>query len=284
MLAVALSLVAALSWGAADFLGGLAARGRALLSVMLLSQVAGLVVLAVVAAPLIGDRPPIEDVAVAAVGGVAGVVALSLLYLGLAIGTMSFVAPIVALSAVVPVLLSVDGGDSLTAILVLGIVLALGGAVLSAAASSEQESTGRVPRRAQSLWAAAGSACGFGIALVCLDDAAGGNDALWVVLVARTAAVLAVGLALLAARQRLDLQRPGLPQVIVVGVLDAASLTLFTLASNEGLLGVVSVLSSLYPVVTVLLARIVLHERMRAVQVVGVALTFLGIAAIVGGT
>jgi drug/metabolite transporter (DMT)-like permease len=283
VLGVALALLAALSWGAADFLGGLAARGRALVSVMLISQAAGLVVLAVVAAPFVGERPSAADAGVAVIGGIAGVVALSLLYLGLAIGTMSVVAPIVALSAVVPVLVSVAGGDELTAILVAGIVLALGGAGMSAAAetpATEQRATDRT----RSLWAAAGAAVGFGVAMTCLDDAADSGSALWVVIVARSAAVLVMALALVASRQKLDVQRPGLPQVVLVGVLDAASLTLFTLASNEGLLAVVSVLASLYPVVTVLLARTVLHERMRAVQVVGVALTFAGIAAVVGGT
>jgi drug/metabolite transporter (DMT)-like permease len=282
VLAVVLSLVAALSWGTADFLGGLATRGRALRTVMLVSQGAGLAVLVVVALPLAGDRPPIGDVAVAAAGGVAGVVALSLLYLGLAIGTMSVVAPIVALSAVVPVLFSIITGDHLGAVVALGIVLALGGAALSAAAAPEDRPE-RSAHRVRSLWLAVGAAAGFGVALICLDAAAGSGP-LWTVLVARTAAVCAVLVTVAADPGGFELgDRSGLPQIVVVGILDAASLTLFTLASNEGLLAVVSVLASLYPVVTVLLARMVLHERMRGVQVAGVAVAFAGIALIAGG-
>jgi drug/metabolite transporter (DMT)-like permease len=278
LLAVGLSLIASLSWGTADFLGGLAARRRALLAVMVLSQASGLVALLVFALPLAGELPSLADLVPAIAAGVVGVVALSLLYLALATGTMSVVAPIAALGAVVPVLVSLAGGDALSVGIAAGIVLALGGAAASAAAAPEPAAE-RGGGRARSIWLAIAAAVGLGSGLV-LFDAAGDSGALWAVLVARAVAV-AVVLAALAVRPApLGLREPGIGQVALLGVLDAAALTLFTLASNEGVLAVVSVLSSLYPVVTVVLARVVLGERMRRVQVTGIAVAFVGIALI----
>ena len=282
MLAVALSLIASLAWGSADFLGGLATRRRALVAVMLLSQASGLVALLVFALPLAGSVPSLADLVPAFAAGVVGVLALSLLYLALAIGTMSVVAPIAALGAVVPVLVSLAGGDALSAGIAVGIVLALGGAAAAASAAPEP-GTERDARRARSIWLAIGAAVGLGAGLV-LFDAAADSGALWAVLVARGCAVVVMLGALAARPVPLGLREPGLGQVALVGVLDAAALTLFTLASNEGLLAVVSVLSSLYPVVTVVLARAVLGERMRAVQVTGIAVAFVGIALIASGS
>jgi drug/metabolite transporter (DMT)-like permease len=282
VLAVALSLIAAMSWGAADFLGGLAARGRALVAVMLVSQAAGLVVLLAVGLPLAGSPPSFADLVPAIAGGVVAVVGLSLLYLALAIGTMSVVAPIVALSAVVPVAVSLAGGDELSLLVAAGIVLALGGAVGSAAAAGEPTAAAAA-NRVRSLWFAAGAAIGLGLGLVTLDAAAD-SSALWTAMTARTCSVGVVVLAFAFRPAPLGLRAPGIERVALVGILDAAALTLFALASNEGLLAVVSVLASLYPVVTVLLARAVLGERMRGVQIAGVAVAFVGIGLIAGGT
>lgn len=282
MLAVALSLIAALSWGSADFLGGLAARRRALLAVMVLSQASGLVALVVFTLPFAGSVPSLGELVPAMVAGVVGVIALSLLYLALAIGRMSVVAPIAALGAVVPVLASLASGDALSAVIALGIVLALGGAAASAASAPEPAAE-RDGRRRRSIWLAVGAAAGLGAGLV-LFDAAADSGALWAVLVARTCAVTVVLAALTVRPVPLGLRDPGLGQVALVGVLDAAALALFSLASNEGLLAVVSVLASLYPVVTVILARVVLGERMRGVQIAGVAVAFLGIGLIAAGS
>lgn len=282
MLAVVLSLVAATSWGAADFLGGLATRERGLLAVLAISQVAGLVVLAIVALPLAGDPPSGADLVPAVAAGVVGVVGLGLLYLALAIGTMSIVAPVVAMSAVVPVFVSLAGGDRLSAAVAAGIVLALAGAAGAAAAADEPDAAVRA-RRARSLWVAAGAAVGVGLGLVLLDDAAEGG-ALWGALVARTCGVLTIGAAFAVRPAPLGLRDPGIGRVATIGVLDTAAITLFSFASNEGLLAVVAVLSSLYPVVTVILARVVLQERLRAIQVAGVAVAFVGIGLIASGS
>ena len=201
---------------------------------------------------------------------------------------MSVVAPIVALSAIVPVLVSLATGARPTVAIGAGIVLALAGAGLTAAAADpdagdeDPAAVARAGARARSLWVAVISACGFGVALVALDAAAD-SDPLWSVVVARTCAVVVVASLLAVRRARVDTARPGLARVGLVGVLDAASMTLYVLASNEGMLAVVSVLASLYPIVTVLLARVVLGERMRAVQVAGVAIAFGGIALIASG-
>jgi drug/metabolite transporter (DMT)-like permease len=204
-----------------------------------------------------------------------------MLYLALAIGTMSVVAPIVALSALVPVAVSFVTGTIPSGIVLPGIALALGGAMLVAV--TPDDGTARPEHRSRSLWIAVLSALGFGLALVALDAAAA-SDPLWTVTIARSCAV-AVVMATLAIRPpALELGRPGLWRIVAAGVLDAAAITLFAVASNHGGLAVVSVLASLYPVVTVLLARVILEERLRALQAAGVVLALLGAAVVAAGT
>jgi drug/metabolite transporter (DMT)-like permease len=280
MLAVALSLAASLSWGAADFLGGVSARRHPLWAVVVLSQLAGLALALVLVVAFAGPPPAAGRLALAAAAGVAGAVAIAAFYRALAIGTMSVVAPVVATSAVIPVLAGLAAGERPARLQVVGIALALVGVVL--AARERSESRASRARLARSVALALVAAIGLGILLVGLQVAGEGGP-LWALLAARAASVLALVVATLVVRPRLAVRPAALPSLLVLGVLDTGANALFVLATGEGLRSVVAVLASLYPVVTVLLARVLLGERLAGLQAAGVGLALTGVAALAAG-
>jgi drug/metabolite transporter (DMT)-like permease len=279
VLAPALALAASLSWGVADFIAGLRSRRLPLLTVLLVVQSAGLLSIGLVVA-LRGEGPPgREALGYAVVAGLAGAVGLAALYRGLAIGAMSIVAPITATGVVVPVVFGLATGDETSGVQAAGIALAIGGVILAAREPGPLLARG-------SLAAGAGiavvAAVAFGVVLVALDAAADG-DALWGTLVMRATSwsVWLVGFAAL--RPSLSLTSVDLRALVLVGILDTGANALFGLASTRGLLSVVSVLAQLYPIATVLLARVFLHERISRPQQLGVLAAFAGVALITAG-
>jgi drug/metabolite transporter (DMT)-like permease len=269
-MAAALALGASLAWGTGDFLGGRAARVIHVLSVVAISQLVGLVAVLCWALLSSDAFPPAADVAPAAAAGVGGAIGLASLYRGMAIGAMGVVAPISALAPLIPFVVGLADGERPSALQLVGTALALAGvAVLS------REPGDR--RRAAGTGLALVAAAGFGSYFVFLDAAAD-TSVPWAVTIARaTAATLAVAGALrVSASLRPPL--PVLPALVAVGIADVGANVLFGLASTRGLLAVVSVLASLYPVVTVVLARLFLGERLAASQRLG------GAGAIAGAT
>ncbi len=279
MVAVALGLAASFCWGLADFIGGTKSRTLDVLAVLAVSQAVALVLLAVVAVARAEGPPGVEPVLYAAGAGAAGAAGLAALYRGLAVGAMAVVAPIAALGAGIPVVVGVLTGDRLAGVQVAGILLALTGVAL--AAREEAPEDGGV-RLAVGVGLAATAALGIGLFLVGMD-AAGENDVLWALLVARLTSVVLVGLAALATRPDLAATRPHLSTVAAIGLLDLGANALFTLASTEGLVSVASVCSSLYPVVTIVLAASLLGERVRPARSAGIALVMLGVVGIAAG-
>lgn len=280
MLGLVLALGSSLCWGVSDFLGGLQSRRLPLMWVMLLTQAAGLVGLAVLLA-LRGVPPPaLHRLAPAVGGGVAGLIGLTGFYRGLAIGTMSIVAPVSATGVAVPVLVGVAGGERPALLQALGIVTALLGIVL---ASREPAAEPIAASRARaSLGLALVGALGFGLFFVGVRAAAR-SDPWWAAFCARaTSTVLLCAVAAVVPVVPSSARR-GLPILLVVGVLDVGANLLFALASRHGLLSIVSVLSSLYPLATVLLARAVLGERVRRAQEVGIVLALAGVLLIAAG-
>jgi drug/metabolite transporter (DMT)-like permease len=278
VLAPALALAASLSWGVADFLAGLRSRRLPLLTVLLVVQSAGLLSIGLVVAAR-GEGPPgLEPTVYAVLAGLAGAVGLAGLYRGLAVGSMSVVAPITATGVVVPVGFGLATGDELSSVQAIGVPLAIAGVVLAA---REPAGPGRA-RVAAGAGIAAVAALAFGLVLVGLDAAADA-DALWATLLMRATSwtIWLAGFALL--RPSLSLASGDLRALALVGVLDTSANALFGLASTRGLLSVVSVLAQLYPIATVLLARLVLHERISRLQQAGVAAAFLGVALITAG-
>lgn len=277
MTAVLLALGASLSYGLGDFLGGIKSRVLPVVTVLVLSQLAGLVAIAVwlVAA---GDAFPGWDaVGWAAGAGIGGAAGLAALYRGLAIGAMGIVAPISAVSAVFPFVAGVAGGERPGWLQVTGIVFALAGVAL---ASRQPAALGG--GRAAGVGLALAAAAGFGLYFVCMDRAAE-ESVVWAVTSARSISVALALVAALAIGAGLRPAARHLPALVAVGLCDVGANVLFALASTRGYLSVVSVLTSLYPVVTVALAALLLHERIARGQRVGVAGALAGAAMITAG-
>jgi drug/metabolite transporter (DMT)-like permease len=280
VLAVALAFTSSLCWGLADFLGGLQARRRPLVTVLLIAQVAAV---AIGIAFVLGSGDPFPDLGPAALAtgaGVAGCAALAAFYRGLAIGTMSIVAPVSATGAAVPVLVGLAEGERPGALQVAGIAIAMLGIVLAA-----REPGGAEPSRAvrTSLLLAGLAALGFGSFFVLIDRAVEDGGAPWSLLLVRVGEVALLGALALATRPRMPSSLRDATPLLLIGVLDFSATAFFALATEQGLLSVVSVVGSLYPAVTVVLARVVLAERVARSQELGVVLTLAGVVAISAG-
>ena len=280
-LPLAVALASSLCWGLADFLGGMQSRAVAALAVTVVSQAAGLAGVAVLAVVVGGPPGDLDDLLPAALGGMAGALGLVAFYTGLAVGRMSIVAPISATGAVVPVAVGVALGELPGPVVAGGILLALVGVVLASREADHAEGDGRGAGRRAVLLALI-AALGFGSFFVGIDAAAEAS-VLWALVAARTASVTLL-LAICAATRRSPLVPAGrLAPVVLVGALDVSANGLYAWATTEGLLAVVSVLGSLYPVVTVLLARAVLGERVRRIQEAGIVAALAGVVLIAAG-
>jgi drug/metabolite transporter (DMT)-like permease len=270
--AFGLALAASLSWGCGDFVGSFKSRTLGVLGVLVPGQIAGLALIAVLVAAR-GHGWPGAHVLLAMPSAVAGTIGLAAFLRGMQAGAISVVAPLAGLSAVVPVLFGIAAGDRLGAATAAGIGAAIGGVMLAS-----REPGGEGARLAAGAGWGLVAAVGWGFYFPPLH-AASRVDPYWAVLVFRcTSVTLTVG-ALLLLRARVPPGRE-LPLVVVAGLLDVGGNLLFGLASQRGLVSTVSVLSSLYPIVTVFLAMVVLRERVSRLQLVGVALTFAGIGLI----
>lgn len=268
-----------MSWGTADFLAGVSARRLPLLVVSHVSQLAGLLFIGAIV--LIRGEGPQETVALAygLAGGVVGAVGLSALYRGLAIGRMGVVAPTAALSGVVPVAWGLLRGDRPSSLQFAGIALAIGGVILAARATDD----GSERRTAAGVGLALVAALTLGMLVVLLDEA-GRSDPLWGVLMVRVGALTLLSIALIARRPTFAMTKRQGGRLAAVGVLDNGANLAFALAAEAGgLLALTSVLGSLYPVATVVLARFVLHERLARHQAIGVGAALTGVVLIAAG-
>ncbi|MFP5309505.1 MAG: EamA family transporter [Actinomycetes bacterium] len=281
-MSVVLALVAAASWGTSDFLGGLAGRRRAdEVTVSFGAQVVGLVGFALLALLLPGGELAAGDLPLAAGAGVAGAVGVTLLYRGLTVGTMGVVAPITgAGAATIPVLWGATRGEVPGPVGWVGIVAAIAAIVLVSRTPAPADGT--PPARTAGLWEAVGSGLGFGAVFVLLDALSVGSGLLALVPMKLVAALL-LGVLLLARRV------PAVPPagarlpLLGVGVLDNAANLAYLFATRAGLLAAVAVISSLYPVGTVLLARRVLGEHLTRTQVAGLGLALTGVVLLAVG-
>jgi drug/metabolite transporter (DMT)-like permease len=281
MLAVALGLGSSLFWGLADFGGGLQSRRFPLIAVLLVSQAVGLAGIALIVALSGEPAPPLADLWPAAAGGAGGLLALAAFYRALAIGTMSIVAPISATGSALPVIVGLATGERPGVVQLAGIVAAAVGVVLASREAPHEDAERARAGRASIALALVG-ALGFGAFFVGMDRSADA-DVLWALLAARIAGNLGLLAFIAVARPRLDVPPVALPALAAVGALDLAANALYAWGTTEGLLSVVAVLGSLYPVTTVLLARGVLGERIRRVQEVGVVTALAGVVLIAAG-
>jgi drug/metabolite transporter (DMT)-like permease len=279
MLVLTLALGTSLCYGVSNFLGPQLARQHALVSVLVLSQLAALVVCVLYLALDGGRALPSSDMLLALLAGVGNAGGLIGFYKAAELGPLSVVAPIGAAGAVVPVAWGLASGDSLKLPQALGLVLAMGGAVLVARrGGSPEHPSVRYPNpRASALWAAA-SAAAFGIFLAALPKASAHGRA-WALLDARIA--LIAMLALWAGRRLAAIRfNQGTAVLAVPGLLLVAGTFMYTTAAAHGQLSLVSVLGSLFPVVTVGLGVALLGERLSPAQAFGVAAALAGILLI----
>jgi drug/metabolite transporter (DMT)-like permease len=276
---VLLALGASLVWGFADFGAGAASRRLPVFVVAAVSQTAGLVFLGAVVLLTAHGAPSRRQFAWAAFAGVIGVIGLSFFYKALAVGTMGIIGPITATAAIVPLAYGLGRGERPSSLQGIGVAFAVIGVV---AASLEPPPEGGGRRRVGiGVGLALAAAFAFGWALVGLSRAAPGGVA-WAALTARiTAAPIALLLAL--TLQRRAPSSRGWLLLAAVGVTDACATLLYGAATTRGLLSVISVLSALYPIVIVVLARVLLAERIARSQFAGVAVALAGVALISAG-
>ena len=276
--AAALALLGAASWGVGDFLGGIAARRIHVLTVLIVSQGAGLVgalVWVVVARPAL---PGIGELLAAAGAGACGAIGLGALYRGMAVGAMGIVAPISAAGPVVPLAVDLAKGESPSAVQWLGVVVVLAGIAMLAREPGRPVRGGLGAGVSLALVAA----LGFGLFFVGLDAAAEGGVE-WAILGVRGTSTLLACAAALAVSATLAPPARLLPTLVAVGLFDTGANVLVAFATTRGSVGIVAVLSALYPVVTVLLARLALGESLDRSRRLGGVLALAGAAAVAAG-
>jgi drug/metabolite transporter (DMT)-like permease len=273
MTAALLAAGAALCYGVSNFVGPRIVRNLPLYPVLISGQVVALVVSAALL-PTESGTPTTGEVVAALVAGLGNAFALIAFYRAASLGPMSIVAPLGALGAVVPVLVGAAQGESIGAVKLAAIAVALSGVALAARPSAEERAAGIANRRAAAGWALL-SSLGFGVFLAGMSEA-GSGGAFWAIGLSR--ASLLVLYVFVAIRLSTPLRVAGrdLPRVLVPGLLLFAGTLLYTVATREGDLSVVSVIASLAPVVIVTLAFVLLGERLSRTQAIGAAAAIVG--------
>jgi drug/metabolite transporter (DMT)-like permease len=279
LLALAISIASAASWGISDFLGGLTSRRLPVLGVLAVSQPAGLVLIGIVILVFGADPISADKLVIAGLAGAASLGGLWAFYAAMAMGTVSVVAPIASLGVVVPVAVGLARGDAPATIQLVGLVPAIAGVVILG--YEERPAQGGVARRSIILAILAG--LGFGIFFTGLDVAAADRPG-WAVLAVRVGGVATVAVALLISRPRLAAVSGSVVVLLIIGFFDVLANGLFAVASTKGLLPVVAVGGSMYPAFTIALAHGVLGERLARIQWAGVVLALLGVALIAAGS
>jgi drug/metabolite transporter (DMT)-like permease len=280
--AIAFALGSSVLWGLADFLGGLKSRTFPVPVVLGAMYLSSLTVMALFVGARGEGPPPVESVVAALCAGLVGIAGLMAFYRALAIGTMSIVAPIAATGVALPVLVGIATGDQPGLVRSVG----LGAAVVGIVLASREDDGGAldVRQQHQSVALAIVAGVGFGSYFV-LAEIGSRGDVAWALVLSRLAALpLVAGFAVLALR-RGGRRPPGrqLAALAALGVVDLGANAAYNHATTIGELSTVAVASSLYPVMTVLLAALVLGERVRGVQRVGVLVALGGVMMIAAG-
>lgn len=277
-----LALLSSAVWGTADFAGGVLTKRLHPVKVVTFSQLGGLLAaLAFFVGVSVwgthGSSTVSDWGAWGVAAGLSGAVGLMCLYAALSTGTMGVVSPITAMGAVVPVVLGLARGDAWTLMIGCGLVIALLGAVLA----SGPELSGDVGRRPVGL--AIIAAVAFGLSLYFMDGGAR-HDLSGAMLAMRCGSLALLIPTFLVLRGRGQVRGALTPRHIaalpLLGIGDLAANLLFAAASSQGQVSIVAVLGSLYPVATLVLARIFLGERLRGIQCLGVALTVVGVVLV----
>lgn len=279
-MAVLLGLLVALTYGAGDFFGGLSAKRGPVLVIVILSQLCGLPLLAVLVTAFGGD-PTAKTFVLGAAAGAVGGVGLSCLYRGLGSGRMSVVAPTTAVfAAVVPVFWGLSQGERPGGVSLAGVVLAVLAVGLISRAPDAEDAIDPGANATSFLALAVIAGIAFGAVFVLLAET-GDDVGFWPLLAGRTTSIVVLAVTAVASQVRLAMPQAGAFRTIApAGVLDLAANALYLLAARRGLLALVAVLASLYPASTVVLARVALDERLTRVQLGGLGLAGVGVVLI----
>lgn len=283
-MAILFGLLASVTYGAADFLGGVVSRRNTTLTVVLISQLGGTLLL-LAALPFFLDYPYRgADVAWGAAAGLTGAAGVTLLYRGLASGRMSVVAPITGtVAAAIPVVVGLASGERPSALQLTGVVAAIAAVAL---VSSGADATAGEKAGAHSTGSGVPEGLGagicFGLFFVLLENAGDGSG-LWPLVGARASSLTAISIAAVIVRTKLRPAPGTRTGIIGAGVLDVTANLFYLLATRRGLLAIAAALTSMYPATTIVLARVVDKERLQRLQVVGFLCAAAGVVLITLG-
>jgi drug/metabolite transporter (DMT)-like permease len=285
--AIVLAFLSSVGFGVADFIGGLQSRRLSVPVVLVVAQLAGLATIALILAILPVPLPPLDSIALGLLSGAVLIFGMAAYYWGLSTGAMGVVAPIVATSVLVPLAAGLLTGDRPTPVQVLGILLAIAG-VIAIAYQPAAPSGGR--RIALGVGVAILAALAIGTYYVLIARAAEDASSVWAALFHRVGSVTLLALVVYPYLTRGPLRstegawprvRPlNMVAMIAVGAIGITSTLVFTHATTLGLLSLVSVIAALFPVTTVLLARLILGERISTTQRAGAIAALAGVALI----
>ena len=269
MLAAILATGSSFAWGCADFTAGVTCRRLGLITVLFVSQLVGMILLIPVLTASGQASPDLSSWGLGALAGVFNAAALTAFYRGLSRGSISIVASIAATEALIPVAFGLLHGEQPSAIGTIGIVLALAGVIVAAGAANNADGAGKASRT--SVWLGVVAAVCFGLFVVALRGASQEGGGLWAAAVSRGSTIALLAAVMPAARANFTLKLRGVDvaAVLGVGVLDVAANIMLALATRSGAISTVGVLSSFYPVVTMVLAGVVLRERLGKLQRLG---------------
>ena len=272
-----LALISSAMWGTADYFAGRMSKQRHPFAVLGLSQIFGLIVgvlIVLISGDWHGQALGVDGYLLyGALAGLFGYIGLACLYEGLSTGRMGVVSPISSLSAVIPLTFALITGEVLTVAQGVGVVIALAGAFC---ASGPELSQGLSPKP---LFLAVGAAAGFGTAMTFMSIGSESSALMTMVMMRATTFLVTIALVI---RYRTigNFSKSEIPVLIFVGVADFSANLLLGVATNFGLVSLVMVLGSIYPIVTALMAFKFLHERLHRVQYVGIVLAVAGVALI----
>ena len=276
-----LALLSSALWGTADFFGGKLSKKYAPILVLGMTQAIGLlfgITLVLLSGELFGSNPPnaFGDGGyffAGAIAGITGYIGLICLYAGLSTGRMGVVSPISALSAVRPLTVALVTGEVLTTAQGIGVVIAMVGAFC---ASGPELSQGLSPKP---IFLALGAAAGFGTAMTFMAIGSESSALMTMVMMRATTFIVTIFL-VIRFRTVGNFEKSEIPVLLFIGVSDFLANLLLGVATNFGLVSLVMVLGSIYPIVTALLAFVILKERLHRVQYVGIVFAVAGVALI----
>ena len=274
MTAILLALGTALCYGVSNFIGPFLARELPTMTVIVAGQSVALLVSALVVVLHGSPAPELDEVGAGLLAGAGNAGGLALFYAAAESGPLSIVTPIGATGAIVPVLIGIATGDNLSALSAAGIVLAIGGVALAARRAGGSVEEAADLRRTVILSAL--SAVCFGVFLWGISPASA-SGVFWGVMFSRLSLLTLLFAGALLTQQAFRVPAADVPKVALPGVLLFGGTLLYAAATQEGLLSVVSVIATLFPVVTVTLALLLLHERLSRVQWAGVGAALTGV-------